>query len=65
MKKKVRVKSKSICPLSNEGVQSQLNEIQNMLDTLSKFVEGEAKKAESRHLYLQNCFYHLSNRKEI
>lgn len=65
MKRKVRVRTKSICPLSNEGVHSQLNDIQDLLDTLSKFVEGEAKKAESRHLYLQNCLYHLSNRKEI
>lgn len=65
MKVKVRVKPKSVCPLSNEGVVSQLNEIQDMLDTLSKFVEGEAKKAEHRHVYLQNCIYHLQNRKEF
>lgn len=64
MKKKVRVRTKSICPLSNEGVHSQLNEIQDMLDTLSKFVGGEAKKAERRHITLQNCIYHLQNRKE-
>lgn len=65
MKKIVRVKCKSKCPLSNEGVHSQLNDIEDMLDTLSKFVEGEAKNAESRYFYLHNCLYHLLNRKEI
>ena len=63
--KKVPVRIKSQCPHCKVGVTEMLEEITDMLDTLSKFVEGEAKESRKRYERLQDCIYHLQNKKGV